>query len=230
MNYTKHYTALIERAKIRTISTYTEQHHVIPRCMGGTDDTSNLVALTPEEHYVAHQLLVKMHPGNSKLIFAANMMTVSRPGRQNNKCYGWLKRKYLSECRKRTGKNNPSYGKLWYYDPLTEENGKFLIDDIPVGWIAGRKTITPVITNCQVCNEPTNSSKAKWCSICRQAHITQKRNGAIKQPRTKDVYSELDKRNALIANNGNIRKALFSLGLGDSGGYYSSMRKIKSSL
>ena len=27
--------------------------------MGGTDDEENLVELTPEEHYVAHQLLVK---------------------------------------------------------------------------------------------------------------------------------------------------------------------------
>jgi hypothetical protein len=30
--------------------------------MDGSDLVSNLVYLTPEEHYVAHQLLVKMYP------------------------------------------------------------------------------------------------------------------------------------------------------------------------
>jgi len=29
--------------------------------MGGSDDKSNLVDLTPEEHFLAHQLLLKIH-------------------------------------------------------------------------------------------------------------------------------------------------------------------------
>jgi len=61
--------------------------------MGGADNKENLVKLTPEEHFIAHQLLVKMYPGNHKLIYAMNMMTVcnSRQDR-NNKQYGWIKR------------------------------------------------------------------------------------------------------------------------------------------
>jgi len=63
--------------------------------MGGDDKSINLVRLTPEEHYIAHQLLVKMYPGNLKLIFAAHRMT-SGPNekRNNNKLYGWLRRKH----------------------------------------------------------------------------------------------------------------------------------------
>lgn len=80
---------LINRARTRVIEGYVEKHHVLPRCMGGSDDPSNLVALTAEEHYVAHLLLVKIHPTNAKLIYAANMML-----NRNNKSYGWVKRKF----------------------------------------------------------------------------------------------------------------------------------------
>lgn len=36
---------------------YTEKHHIIPRCLGGTDDGWNLVELTYEEHVEAHLIL-----------------------------------------------------------------------------------------------------------------------------------------------------------------------------
>lgn len=93
MNYSKIYKSLIESAQIRfgPVSSYTEVHHIVPRCMGGDDNSSNLVVLTPEEHYMAHLLLMKMHPDNEKLVYAAFMMTVGE--RRNNKLYGWLKRK-----------------------------------------------------------------------------------------------------------------------------------------
>lgn len=95
MNYSKHYYTLINRAKARILEGYVEKHHILPKCLGGTDDINNLVLLTPEEHFVAHQLLVKMYPDNAKLIYAARMMCVgSKNHKRNNKLYAWLKRKY----------------------------------------------------------------------------------------------------------------------------------------
>lgn len=91
MDYKKIYDNIISRAKNREICGYKERHHVIPKCLGGSDDNGNLVYLTPEEHYVAHQLLIKIYPGNNKLVYAANMMCVG-PNR-NNKLYGWIRRK-----------------------------------------------------------------------------------------------------------------------------------------
>jgi len=102
MNYKKIYDNIIDRAKSRELEGYTEKHHIIPRCMGGSDDIENLAKLTPEEHYVCHQLLVKMYPDNNKLVYAIQAM--SMPGSasiRSNKIYAWLKRKY-SEA-KRTG-------------------------------------------------------------------------------------------------------------------------------
>lgn len=95
MDYKKHYNTLIERARIRLLEGYCERHHIIPRCIGGIDDASNIVPLTAEEHYVAHQLLVKIYPNNPKLIYAAHMMTVGNKNhkRAPNKLYDGLRKK-----------------------------------------------------------------------------------------------------------------------------------------
>lgn len=82
----------MERSKNRQLNEYVERHHIVPRCMGGTNCKDNLVRLTPEEHYVAHQLLVKIHPGHHGLVKAAAMMCVSSSGQiRNNKMYSWLR-------------------------------------------------------------------------------------------------------------------------------------------
>lgn len=105
MNYLKHYDKLILRARNRVLTCYTENHHVIPRCMGGTDDPDNIVALTPEEHYTAHLLLAKAYPDHPALLYACMMMTASNTNvRRNNKSYGWVRRK-ISE---RMKENNPN--------------------------------------------------------------------------------------------------------------------------
>ena len=100
MDYQRIYEKLIDRARKRKLNEYHEKHHVIPRCMGGLDTSSNLVKLTPEEHYLAHQLLVKIHPRNDKLIYAAVMMASMRG--ISNKLYGWLKRR-ASAARSKAG-------------------------------------------------------------------------------------------------------------------------------
>ncbi len=146
MNYKKHYDALTERALNRTIGDYVEKHHIIPRCMGGSDDIFNLVKLTPEEHYVAHQLLVKIYPSNRSLVFAAHMMGATR---QNNKVYGWLKRKYIQSCigvpKSEEAKMNMSLAKQDYI-PWNKgikigsdyaNNGSWSIGNIP--WNKGKE-------------------------------------------------------------------------------------------
>ena len=37
------------------------KHHIIPRYLGGTDDPSNIVKLTVEQHAEAHRLLYEQH-------------------------------------------------------------------------------------------------------------------------------------------------------------------------
>ena len=115
MEYTKHYESLIAKARARVTNPveYYERHHVLPKCLGGDDSSDNLVDLTPEEHYTAHLLLVKIYPKNHSLVLAASMMTVNRC---NNKRYGWLKRKHAAVMREfQSGSKNSQFGKVWMH-------------------------------------------------------------------------------------------------------------------
>jgi hypothetical protein len=46
---------------IMSESIYTHTHHIVPKHMGGTDDPSNLVELTVEEHALAHKKLYEKY-------------------------------------------------------------------------------------------------------------------------------------------------------------------------
>lgn len=77
--YTKWYYNIINRAQSRVLpeEVYTEKHHVIPRSLGGSDDSGNIAVLTAREHWICHLLLTKMTTGNDryKMAYALNMMT-----------------------------------------------------------------------------------------------------------------------------------------------------------
>lgn len=58
--YLKIHNALIQK---RLINPYTERdkekHHIIPKSLGGTDKSTNLVSLSIREHFIIHKLLCK---------------------------------------------------------------------------------------------------------------------------------------------------------------------------
>lgn len=70
MDWAAHYDALVSRARVRQLSEYSERHHVVPRCMGGSNGKDNIVRLTAREHFIAHKLLVRIHPDVRGLWFA----------------------------------------------------------------------------------------------------------------------------------------------------------------
>lgn len=145
MNYAKIYEQLVRRARERVPNGYVERHHIIPKCMGGSDDNDNLVAFYPEEHFLAHVLLVKLYPDQQGLIKAVNKMLQMNPGRKRSrlkgrKLYGWLKRRFSEEMkRSQTGKGNTQFGTMWISNVELQENKKISKDDpIPEGWVKGR--------------------------------------------------------------------------------------------
>ena len=77
MNYQLIYDQLCKRGQERVLESYTEKHHIVPRCIGGSNEVSNLTDLTWREHQLAHKLLTKIFPENVKLARAANMMKAS---------------------------------------------------------------------------------------------------------------------------------------------------------
>lgn len=116
MDYKFHYDSLIKKAKSRKpIDGYKERHHIIPRCMGGTDDIDNLVDLTAREHFIAHQLLVKIYPSEYKLALAARLMTKGTKFQaRNNREFEWLRiaaNKANGEIHR--GRKRPPRSKEW---------------------------------------------------------------------------------------------------------------------
>lgn len=80
MNYSNLYDRFINSRRDRQVNkeaTYLETHHIIPRCLGGTDAQENLVSLTAREHFLAHYILTKMYPTNVKIVYAFHMMSVN---------------------------------------------------------------------------------------------------------------------------------------------------------
>ena len=49
---------------------FTNEHHIIPRSVGGTDDPSNIIKLTPTQHAYAHYLFDKENGTNTFRFFA----------------------------------------------------------------------------------------------------------------------------------------------------------------
>lgn len=66
--YTKWYFQLIFRAQTRILprTDYRERHHIIPKSLGGSDNSENLVPLTAREHFICHWLLTKMLTGKER--------------------------------------------------------------------------------------------------------------------------------------------------------------------
>lgn len=52
-----------------------ERHHILPRCMGGSDAAENLVDLELGEHFTAHKLLAEENPDCMKLQYAFRLMS-----------------------------------------------------------------------------------------------------------------------------------------------------------
>lgn len=80
--YTRWYYNIVNHAKTRTITGYTEKHHIIPKSCGGDNSKENLVILTAKEHFICHLLLTKMVDGNArhKMVYAFHGLKAKQPG------------------------------------------------------------------------------------------------------------------------------------------------------
>lgn len=117
MNYEKIYNSLVEKAKQRGLDKtqhegYFEIHHIIPRCIGGSDDPDNLVMFTAREHFIAHILLWKIYPHERGIIYAAKMMCTRLGGKWDSKLYEQLRFDFSeTQSEYLRGENHPMWGR-----------------------------------------------------------------------------------------------------------------------
>jgi len=90
MDHLKIYNEIIDNAKSENrkklkreniLYQYFEKHHIVPRCLNGSDDKDNLILLTAKEHYLCHRLLIHMYPTNLGVKYAFYRMTFDKKGK-----------------------------------------------------------------------------------------------------------------------------------------------------
>lgn len=117
MNYDHFIADLLATRGRKILSTekvYTETHHIIPRCMGGTDEEANLIELYASEHFLAHKLLAEENPDNLKLQFAFGAMGQANQGKRKDITPEQYEEARLAYSKassiKNSGAGNPMYG------------------------------------------------------------------------------------------------------------------------
>jgi hypothetical protein len=186
MDYLAIYNNIINRAKNRTLEGYTELHHIIPRCLNGDDMVENLVELTAREHLLCHLLLVKIHPTNKKLIFAASAMGRLRDkDRIGCREYSWVRKK-RSEASK-TGKivickcGNEVW-KTPHKISEGKERGKYCSKECSYKFRSPSKPRRGEIKSCETCSKEFYCSPSihqKFCSRECKGKGTKKRDQKI---------------------------------------------------
>ena len=128
--YTKWYFQLIESTKTRKADIeYFEKHHIMPKCLGGSNASENLVRFTAREHFIAHLLLTKMlnGPSKRKMIFALFRMTSGNNKQQrynlNNRSYELIKQKMREEIREQNKNQIYTDEQLKKFYKTLEESG-----------------------------------------------------------------------------------------------------------
>jgi NUMOD3 motif len=120
MNYGKVYNQIIERAKSQIRDGYLERHHIVPKCLGGSNDISNLVLLTAREHYLCHWLIAKQ-TNDKRLWLAFSMMSISSDKHQRIRSSRLFERAKIARSYAMLGNNNPMFGKKSACTSHTEE-------------------------------------------------------------------------------------------------------------
>ncbi len=126
MNYKSNYYDYVKYVQTlnrsKSSSIYYEEHHIVPRSLGGLNTPDNKVLLTAREHYLAHYLLMKIYENEDiisyrKMVNAFICMNWNKYGKRylNSRLY---ERARITFSKNQTDvfsdKDSDNY-KAWYY-------------------------------------------------------------------------------------------------------------------
>jgi len=110
--YLTRYSKFINSCKLRTYIGYTENHHILPKSMGGSNEPSNIIKLSAREHFIAHWMLWKAYQ-NKEMTFAFWSMKMSPKGKRTfkltSKTYSILKEQHSKLQSERIKTYNPMF-------------------------------------------------------------------------------------------------------------------------
>jgi len=140
--YYKWYYNIVDAARSRALEGYSENHHILPKCLGGTNDKNNLVRLTAREHFLCHWLLTKMTSGKQryKMLHAAWQMMICDSNSKNKRyrpparIYEKIRIQRNIELKSIRGPEHPHYGKPGNRKGIpTSDATKLLLSSIKKG-------------------------------------------------------------------------------------------------
>lgn len=167
---------------------YCESHHIVPRCMNGTDEKANIVNLTAREHYIAHILLAKIY-NTYGLYYAVLKMQLKNPNHEREfRFNGRLYEKLKIECNKKQSeyrKIHPLH--TWLGRHHTEESKKKMSES------AKRRTRRPF--SVEACKHMSDAHKGKssgrkGCKLSKE-HIEKVRQKNIGKHWFNNDYNEI---------------------------------------
>jgi len=220
MNYKKIYQNIIDKRKLETPEGYTETHHILPRSLGGSDDTENLIKLTAREHFICHYLLSKMFDKETnewyKMNHAFMMMkcqSICHKRYFNSRLYDALRTNFSSVMSIiQTGKNNSQYGKVRCVpnDALDCKNHVgYFPNNIPDGWITTKEWKNK--------KREENSKKDKFCKKCNEkiktGNICDACKRYLRAPHYKIIDDNFEKMKEYFLECGSLVKTLEYFGI-----------------
>jgi hypothetical protein len=111
MNYKKIYADFIadrqaKEAGLIASGVYFERHHILPRSMGGADDSENMISLTAGDHFFAHLCLAHAYPEYNQWIavFAMTWESSSKYKRRKDRAWVLRQRKWFALTKKNRSK------------------------------------------------------------------------------------------------------------------------------
>lgn len=180
---------LNKRENVKIEDEYMEQHHILPKSKGGSNDEDNLIWLLPEEHYIAHKLLSLENPEDYQLASAWYLMSHVKSGNQeriivDEKEYGEAKRAFSKVCSERyKGAGNPNYGG----GNMSEE---------------GKKRLGEAVRKRQIGKKYDDDIKAVWSDIRKKWW----ENHIISEEEHKNRSEAAKKRNSISIKNVELNK------------------------
>lgn len=85
-----------------------EYHHIVPRSLGGSDDSDNMIALSHRDHYFAHCCLAKIHGG---VMWLALEMMSNWVSKTNGRSFAFINSKMSGIARQRYWEENVKWTK-----------------------------------------------------------------------------------------------------------------------
>lgn len=104
---------------------FCETHHIVPRCMGGTDSKENLVVLPARAHFICHYLLHKAYPENSSLAHAFAMMAVNNSSQDRRMSSRMYEASKIARSNALKGKPRPEWVKQKLRKPKSSKENYF---------------------------------------------------------------------------------------------------------